>query len=76
MIGEGLAGTFDLAFIDANKDGYDAYFERCLVLLRDNGLMVFDNVLFGGSVQPRRRRRYARSRAPAEGPAGYAHEIR
>jgi predicted O-methyltransferase YrrM len=50
LLKEGLAGTFDLAFIDANKDGYEGYFERCLILLRDNGVMVFDNVLFGGRV--------------------------
>ncbi len=50
MVDEGLAGTFDLAFVDANKDGYEACLERCLVLLRDNGVMVFDDVLFGGRV--------------------------
>lgn len=50
MIHDGLAGSFDLAFIDADKDRYDEYFERCLVLLRDNGVMLFDNVLFAGWV--------------------------
>jgi predicted O-methyltransferase YrrM len=50
LASEGLAGAFDLAFIDANKDGYEVYLERCLVLLRAGGLMVFDNVLFGGLV--------------------------
>ena len=48
MIHDGLAGTIDLAFIDTDKDAYDACFDRSLVLLRQNGLMVFDNVLFGG----------------------------
>lgn len=50
LVADGGAGTFDLVFIDANKDGYLRYFEHALVLLRDNGLMVFDNVLFGGRV--------------------------
>lgn len=50
LIRAGRVATFDLAFIDANKDGYESYFEQCLVLLRDNGLMVFDNVLFRGMV--------------------------
>jgi predicted O-methyltransferase YrrM len=50
LVAEGLTGAFDLAFIDADKDAYDAYFERCLLLLRQNGVMVFDNVLFGGLV--------------------------
>jgi predicted O-methyltransferase YrrM len=46
----GLAGQLDLAFIDANKDDYDAYYERCLKLLRRGGLILIDNVLWGGSV--------------------------
>jgi O-methyltransferase len=50
LIGEGLADSFDLAFIDADKDGYEAYLDRALVLLRDNGVLVFDNILFGGHV--------------------------
>ncbi len=44
------AGSFDFAFIDADKSGYDAYYERCLVLLRPGGLIAIDNVLWGGSV--------------------------
>lgn len=50
LAAEGLSGAFDLAFIDANKDGYEDYLERSLVLLRPGGVMVFDNVLFGGLV--------------------------
>lgn len=44
------AGTFDFAFIDADKVNYDAYYERCLRLLRSGGLMLIDNVLWHGQV--------------------------
>jgi len=49
-IAAGEAGQYDFAFIDADKSGYDAYYERCLVLLRPGGLIAIDNVLWGGSV--------------------------
>jgi caffeoyl-CoA O-methyltransferase len=49
-IAAGEAGTFDFAFIDADKSGYDAYYERCLVLLRAGGLIAIDNVLWSGAV--------------------------
>jgi predicted O-methyltransferase YrrM len=50
LLAQGLTGQLDLAFIDANKDDYDVYFERCLKLVRKGGLVLIDNVLWGGSV--------------------------
>jgi caffeoyl-CoA O-methyltransferase len=46
----GDEGSYDFAFIDADKAGYDAYYERCLQLLRSGGLMVLDNMLWSGRV--------------------------
>lgn len=50
MVAEGLAGTFDFAFLDADKDNYPAYADRLLTLLRRGGLMAIDNVFWGGEV--------------------------
>jgi predicted O-methyltransferase YrrM len=56
LLAEGRAGTFDFAFIDADKEGYPAYYERALTLARPGGLIAFDNVLRGGRVaNPRAR---------------------
>lgn len=41
---------FDLAFIDADKSNVDAYYERCLKLLRVGGIVMIDNVLWDGRV--------------------------
>jgi len=49
-ISEGQAGTFDLAFIDADKHNYKYYYEKSLTLLRPGGLIIFDNVLWSGRV--------------------------
>jgi len=45
-----LTGPYDLVFIDADKVGYDAYFEAVLPMLAPHGLIVADNTLQGGSV--------------------------
>jgi predicted O-methyltransferase YrrM len=50
LIEDGASGSFDLAFIDADKGHYDAYYERSLRLLRPGGLLLIDNVLWGGKV--------------------------
>ncbi|RQW84380.1 MAG: SAM-dependent methyltransferase [Methylococcus sp.] len=50
LIEDGASGNFDLAFIDADKGYYDAYYERSLRLLRPGGLLLIDNVLWGGKV--------------------------
>jgi len=50
MVAEGEAGTFDFAFLDADKDNYPAYADRLLTLLRRGGLMAIDNVFWGGEV--------------------------
>lgn len=50
MLKTGQAGTFDMAFIDADKENYLKYYERVLKLLRRGGLVAVDNVLWSGRV--------------------------
>ena len=47
---DGQAGTFDMAFIDADKSNYDTYYELALQLIRPRGLIAIDNTLWGGKV--------------------------
>lgn len=53
LLAGGAAGTVDFAFIDADKESYGIYFERCFELLRPGGLIVLDNVLWSGKVARR-----------------------
>jgi predicted O-methyltransferase YrrM len=50
LLAEGSAGSFDFAFIDADKENYSGYYERCLKLVRPGGLIAVDNVLWHGDV--------------------------
>jgi O-methyltransferase len=47
---KGFDGRFDFAFIDADKPNYDAYYEHCLFLVRQGGIIAVDNVLWSGAV--------------------------
>ena len=49
-IAAGETNHYDFAFIDADKVGYDGYYESCLQLVRAGGLIAFDNTLWGGDV--------------------------
>ena len=50
LIGEGHGGSFDFAFIDADKPNYSNYYDRAMLLVRPGGLVVIDNVLWHGDV--------------------------
>ncbi len=50
LLATGQAGTFDFAFIDADKANYERYYERSLQLIRSGGLIAIDNVLWSGRV--------------------------
>jgi caffeoyl-CoA O-methyltransferase len=45
-----MHGIFDLCFIDADKENYGAYYDRCMELVRPRGLIILDNMLRGGRV--------------------------
>ena len=50
LLADGEAETFDFAFIDADKNNYAAYYDRCFQLVRSGGLILVDNVLWYGRV--------------------------
>lgn len=50
LLADGAAETFDFAFIDADKEPYPEYYERCLQLLRVGGVVALDNALNNGKV--------------------------
>jgi predicted O-methyltransferase YrrM len=50
LLADGGAGRFDFCFIDADKSGYDGYYEAALRLVRPGGAIAIDNVLWGGRV--------------------------
>jgi caffeoyl-CoA O-methyltransferase len=50
LLGGGAAGSFDFAFIDADKESHRAYYERCLELSKPGGVIAVDNALWGGKV--------------------------
>lgn len=51
-----LQGPFDFAFIDADKENYDNYYEACLKLVRRGGLIAVDNTLWSGAVADSKHR--------------------
>uniref|UniRef100_A0A8C6YJ09 Catechol-O-methyltransferase domain containing 1 n=1 Tax=Nothoprocta perdicaria TaxID=30464 RepID=A0A8C6YJ09_NOTPE len=55
LLAAGEGETFDFAFIDADKESYNEYYEKCLRLIKKGGIIAIDNVLWGGRVlKPRK----------------------
>lgn len=50
LVAAGESNQFDMAFIDADKQNYKSYYEACLTLMRPGGVILVDNVFWGGSV--------------------------
>lgn len=57
LLAAGDAGSWDMVFLDADKESYTAYYERALVLLREGGLLLADNTLWDGRVIDARDRK-------------------
>ncbi|NXD49107.1 CMTD1 protein, partial [Corvus moneduloides] len=55
LLASGEAETFDFAFIDADKESYNEYYEKCLRLVKKGGIIAIDNVFWNGKVlKPRK----------------------
>ncbi|NWH17642.1 CMTD1 protein, partial [Grus americana] len=55
LLASGEAETFDFAFIDADKESCNEYYEKCLRLIKKGGIIAIDNVLWSGRVlKPRK----------------------
>lgn len=50
LLEKGQANSFDFIFIDADKINYDLYYEKCLLLVRQGGLIIIDNTFWSGRV--------------------------
>ncbi|KAL9665681.1 hypothetical protein QQ045_021102 [Rhodiola kirilowii] len=50
LLSQSGEGSFDLAFVDADKENYSAYHELVLKLVKIGGLLCYDNTLWGGTV--------------------------
>jgi len=50
LLAEGRAGTFDFAYIDADKSNYSNYYDRAFELIRPGGVITADNVFWHGEI--------------------------
>ena len=56
LLAQGGTARYDFAFVDADKENYANYYERCLRLLRAGGMIAVDNTLWSGAVADGRSR--------------------
>ena len=71
LLADGEEDAFDFAFVDADKTGYDGYYEQLLRLVRPGGLIAFDNTLWDGEVLDEDARGRGHARHP-----GAQHQAR